>query len=418
MSSRELVLVVGTTCDYVEHLRETSKGEVLFLTDISFACDSEDDLKDELFCDLSSPKDVLRFLKSHLAASRIRLTGITCYDCESLRLASFLAESLSLPYPSRKAIAITRDKQRSKEFLAQAGVSVGRFARVSDMESALEFFNACGEDIVLKPVSGSGSEYVFRCNSEQQLKANFAQIMRLLTRRSHCRMYEDFSGAILAEKYYSGREFSCDAIWQNGETRILRLTEKFHLTGAPLGTTRGYIYPAQLPEHISLPDITRQLHKAAEALGLSGVIFMTDFLATEQGIVLLEITPRPGGDCLPALLRCAAGFDVISAAVNVAEGQSCENASIACARHIGLRIFARNEGLIKNLDFSALEADARVLDIEPKRQAGDIVALPPKSYDKWLLANVIFRPNNASDFMEQCDELTNALHVDIEEMEL
>ena len=302
MSNPHKVLVVGTTPDYVYDISQNSPERAVFLTDISLKGKSFEVVPDEIYCNLSDYKATLIKLRQYISANNYHITGLTCFDCESLKLAAFLAEKLSLPYPDMEAVTVARDKNLAKELFQENGLPTGAFALVDNFEDAKDFFLSNHSDCVIKPVSGSGSELVFRCQDVDSLKNAVEFISEQLSGKKSNRMYADFDGSVIIEAYHQGREFSCDAVESNGNVQILRVTEKIFLKDAPLGTVRAYVYPAHLPEEFPLKSLKKMIHQAATTLGISGVIFMTDFIVGRNGAVILEITPRPGGDCLPELI--------------------------------------------------------------------------------------------------------------------
>jgi biotin carboxylase len=270
----------------------------------------------------------------------------------------------------------------------------------------------------MKPLTGSGSELVFRCDSPEECRTAFAEIQKGLQERWAHRLYKsNFNSApsIIIEELVSGLEYSCDFIVDNGRAEVIRLTRKIHSPHSPFGTIRGYIIEASLPEEIEEQMFERILLHGAEALGIRRAVCMADFMICGSEVVLLEMTPRPGGDCLPFLLRHSMNLDILKLNLDFAREIHVNISGLknpkTCA---GLRIHAEKSGVLQKIDARKLSLDPRVLEIHLPRRKGHIVCMPPEDYESWLLGHIIFSPDE-SDLESQLDELSNKLKVDIKQ---
>ena len=185
------------------------------------------------------------------------------------------------------------------------------------------------------------------------------------------------------------------------------------LSGGPLGTVLGYLSPAGLPQSLWLSDLAEILERAARCLGLSRAVCMADFIIRDVGDpILLELAPRPGGDCLPQLLRHAAGFDMLGLTLDFAE---CKPINIPPGgdweQMVGLRIHVRREGVIRAIDAHQAQEDHRVREVSIIRQVGHKVLLPPEDYSSWLLGHVIFHPAPGLDVEAQCGEILEGVKI-------
>ncbi len=415
------VLVVGTSADYIDWIRKSHPGRALFLTDPTVrsqageAAPSDDE---EVLWDLSDYDQAARALGIHLCRWGLRLDGIAGYDCESLELAAVLAVKYRLPFPSVAAVTNSRNKYLSKKRWSETGLACPTARQVFSPDDAVRFFQEHGNPCVLKPLTGSGSELIFRCDSVPECIAGFQKITNGLRNHRNRRMYSGQSGqppVVLAEALVTGDEYSCDFIIENDSIRIIRLTGKILSPGDEFGTARGYLFPARLPEEIAAPALAETIHRAAAALGIRRSICMLDFIIEQGRIVLLEMTPRPGGDCLPFLLRRCLNLDPLTLLLDFAQQRmgsvdwtAQEECLPAC---IGLRLHARQQGVLKRLDPCRLHRDKRVVEIHLIRAVGHRVVMPPEDYDAWLLGHILFIPDPSSDLAEQCRELAEKLEV-------
>ena len=415
MSADTRVLVVGTTPDYVDWIHRGHPGRALFLTDPAIrknASACPPDARSELLADLTDPDRVRKRLIAHLQRWGIQIDGVACFDDESILLASDLATHWGMPYPSAQSVRCCRDKLRSKQAWVSAGVPCARFHLIradADESSVLDHVPCPG---VLKPLTGSGSELAFLADSPSRAVDGIRMIRRELLLRRGTRMYADSPPDILAEEYLAGLEFSCDFIIEQGSARILRLAEKALWVNDPIGTVRAYVVPGTLPKGVTLSALSEMLANAAHALGLSRALCMADFIICDTDVKLLEISPRPGGDCLPHLLLQAANLDMLGLGLDFAQGKPIDIPEAPkWRRMVGLRFHARAAGRVREIDSGRLQADPRVRQICLLCKPGDMIRLPPADYDSWLLGHVIFEPSETTALESQFEELLTEVHV-------
>ncbi|MDR3629451.1 MAG: ATP-grasp domain-containing protein [Desulfocapsaceae bacterium] len=419
MKNNEKILVVGTTSDYIDWLRRTGEGRGLFLTDPQVRRQAKEpapEAKEEILCGLTDVGLIRMALRDHLSQWNMILSGITCFDCESLGLAAFLAEDLDLSFPSVESVRICRDKYTTSSRWLKRSVRTPRFMLGRTPYDAADFREKIGRPCVLKPVSGSGSELVFRCETVNGCQRTARTLLQGIQERKENRLYKAATDCFLIEEFIEGVEYSCDFALQNKQVEIIRLTRKVKAPSAPFGTTMAYIPTTCEAE--GLPPLEGLLAKAAQALGLSRALCMVDFLFSGDEVVFLELTPRPGGDCLPHLLQYAAGLDMLKLALDFAGRTGLDLPGPAAAvGSVGLRLHADRAGRIKEISTELLEKDPRVKSIHLIRQNGHLVILPPEEYESWYLGHVLFTPDPLSDVEGQCEELARLLVVDIEASE-
>ncbi len=417
MATESRVLVVGTTPDYIDWIRNSSPGSALFLTEERLRRKSSDPLPEpgeEVLCNLAEVKTARQLVRDHLQRWKIKLNGIVCYDCESLSAASDLAGEFELAFPSAKTVNNCRSKYDSKTVWKKYGVSCPDYQIISSAEEAWAFIGNNNGSCVLKPVFGSGSELTFRCRSREDCQ----KAVDLFYQRQQSAAFLDSPTGlkwplILAESWVSGKEYSCDCLIENGRAEIIRFTEKISAPSAPFGTTLGYALVSP-PEEAAAFSLSDELLKAAGALGIKRAICMADFMVGDKGICFLEMTPRLGGDCLPHLIRRVHGIDMLALAMDFARGRRISQTTFGSrSRGIGLRIFAESEGILRRVTTDSLEKDPRILDIKVTRKAGHKVTLPPDDYDSWLLGYIIFTPDESIEIERQCIDITKSIQMEI-----
>ncbi len=415
------VLVVGTTPDYIDWIRRSCPGRALFLTDPGVrrqAVEPSPPPAEEVLCDLSDYGAVRQVLQHHLLRENYRLDGVACYDCESMELAAILAQKFSLPYPSVQAVQNCRDKYLTKTLWQRHQLVAPRVRQIRSAAEAVDFFHDLGGPCVLKPSGGSGSELIFRCASARACRHNYNKIISGIQQRCNNRLYKYFAAAdpvILAEECVTGEEYSCDFAIEDGRVEVIRLTSKILFSRGPFGTALGYLLPGTLPEAITAHAFRQTLYESARALGINRAICMLDFMVCKNRIVLLELSPRPGGDCLPSLLRRCWNLDMLTLYLDFCQQRPWrlpnERVPNPC---LGLRLHAQRSGSLKHVDTRQLQHDSRVREIHLTRQPGHRIELPPDDYDSWLLGHIIVDRDIDTAPEAQCRALLKKLVVEVE----
>jgi hypothetical protein len=414
------VLVIGTTADYIHLIRTARPGEVVFVTapDVRQAAEEPPPSGgEEVLCDLADPDAVLCAVASHLDAFGIVPAGVACFDCESMALAAAVAAHFDLSYPNMASIENCRDKGRSKTLWRQNGVDCPDAVTVDTRDDLAVFFISSGGPVVLKPANGSGSELVFRCDSLPACEAHYATASEQLASKENHRLYRKsgkVSPAMVAESCIDGREYSCDFLLTGESLAIVRVAEKIRPPGSPFGTIGGYVLPAFLPPDLQ-DQLPEALERAARALGLEQCIAMADFIVRGGRIFFLEITPRPGGDCLPFLIRQALGVDMLSLAVDCAAGRRVPLPdSGGIWRHMGVRLHAAGGGRLKRIVFrNGMEEDG-ILEMNLIRKPGHRIVMPPEDYDSWFLGHIILRLETNDDPFRVYQRICNNMEIEIE----
>ncbi|WP_035239824.1 ATP-grasp domain-containing protein [Desulfobacter vibrioformis] len=416
------VLVVGTTSDYIEWIRNVRPGQALFLTEPKVRQNATEPCPEngeEILCPICDIDAAIQALNHHKKTFGITLSGIACFDCESMEITSILAKKMGLSYPDLGAVRHSRDKFISKQLWRQCQIPCPETCPVNTEIEVLNFLDQLPAGIVLKPFCGSGSELVFKCVTRKECDTAFNAVADGLAARTGNPLFKPTDAGtfrMLAEEWVAGPEFSCDFLMEEDRAVILRKTRKIKVDSRPFGTISGYaICPennddAKTPSNEILSDL---FYRAARALGIETGVCMVDFILRNRKPVLIEMTPRPGGDCLPFLLKEAGNIDIIGLTLDAAAGVAWKNEKKGpYAPLVAFRIHARKNGVLKRVNTAAVEKDDRVKKIHLIHAPGHRVTLPPQDYDSWLLGHMIIEPHRRRFFETEC--LLLAKRIDIE----
>jgi hypothetical protein len=115
------------------------------------------------------------------------------------------------------------------------------------------------------------------------------------------------------------------------------------------------------------------------------------------------------------LIRQSSGLDILGLALDFAQGLEISlPAPEDWDAVVGLRLFAPDAGVVRELDSQPLHQDPRVREVFIKCRPGHRVVLPPKDYDSQLLGHLIFKPSETISLEEECAALASKFIVKME----
>jgi biotin carboxylase len=424
------VLVVGTTPDYAAKLAKAYPNSLLFLLDSRFSGNALLESLDDtllLFAPLEDLPGTRQSLDVFLAGKGVSLNGIACFDCESLMPASELALHLGLPFPAPQPILNARNKFESRRIWAEAGIPSPPAALLSDRGETLAFMRRVKNAIVLKPLSGSGSELLFHCLHERDVQNAVALLERELPRRRSNPLYRPIPGAAgtapvdpcslwIAEAFVDGPEFSCDFILDNDRLTIIRETGKIKAPHQTFGSVLAYTVPPLYPDGFSSESLGPLLKRAVSSLGFTRGHFMVDFILRGGRPVIIEMTPRPGGDSIPDLIATATGKDLLGLHLEFAAGRfrPSEGPPVPAGSFASINLYASRNGTLRRIDTSRILSRPWVKAVFLKKNKGDRIILPPASYDDRLIGYCVVSLESCPDPVALSGELHRLLELDFD----
>jgi biotin carboxylase len=213
--------------------------------------------------------------------------------------ADEIAAKLGLRSNDPALSQIRRDKFHMLEAVAAAGLRTAGQCRSSDADAVLRWRRDAGlTRIVVKPLDSAGSDDVFVCETDDEVRAAVETIVgktNLMLRAN---------AAVLAQEYLVGDEYIVNSVSRDG---------KHWFTDAWIGHKQKvaggrtiYDFEDLLSPHDAwLPEILTYVHGCLNALGIVNGPAHTELINTADGPVLLETGARLSGLANPAALdRC------------------------------------------------------------------------------------------------------------------
>ncbi|MGZ5431408.1 MAG: ATP-grasp domain-containing protein [Thermoanaerobaculia bacterium] len=279
--------------------------------------------------DWARPLDIVQRIVDLYAAGHIE--RVVPIDEFGLLPAALATSQLGIPGPSLRAVRNTRDKLHMRRVLEQAGLGQLHYAACRDLAEAQAFLERVGGPIILKPVSGTGSDGVSRVANGEELAVAFALAAGA----------RGFSG-VLCEEYIDGPEVSLEGYSADGRFTPVALTDKRtdeHFVEI------GHQQPSVQPQ--GLFEATAEIAgRALAALGVENGVTHTEFRLAARGPVLIETHTRMGGDQIPVLTQLTTGVDLADLMVAFSIGEPVEARPVPQGRAAAIRFFMGRPGRV------------------------------------------------------------------------
>lgn len=257
-------------------------------------------------------------------------------------IAELLAHELELA--GNKPLFARRNKWEMRRAIQKAGLSCPDFQKCPDWKQAEEFAKRHSFPLVIKTPEGVWTSNVFVCETMEELKKGFHQILTT----------PDAFGAIpsfaLVEEYLGGNEYIVDLFSNEGEIHVTDVW--VYEKGRPPGP-KNLCWNCRLIPPEEARRVADYAKRVAQVLriefGPSHAEIKDD---PKRGPVLIEIGARLCGAGLPQLLREASNFDLFHATLQVfVEGRADVPHPISIGRHFAI-VFGVTfeEGVVERIE--------------------------------------------------------------------
>ena len=327
------------------------------------------------------------------------LVGHTVVD--TLDAAAMLAAAREIPEPV--AGIMSYDEAR---IAATAAVAEALGLPTSPAE-AIAAAERIGYPVVLKPRNLAASFGVSRADDADELAGAYVRARSVTLPEAP----ETFDEDVLVEEFLDGPEISVDAMVLDGWVEPLVVAHKE--TGfAPSFEETGHTVDAGDPL-LRDPELRSVLTAAHAAVGYTTGTTHTELRLTADGLKVIEINGRLGGDMIPLLGQLATGTDVNVVAAAVACGQ-VPDTSRSRSEVAGIRFYYPDE----DTTVGSLELDRELLPAQTHEAVlltgpGERVLLPPRG-SAWesRLAHVIAVADTGDELRGVLEDAAKAIRLE------
>jgi biotin carboxylase len=245
-----------------------------------------------------------------LRAARSRAPdGIVTFASDvATSTVAHVAEALGLPGCSPAAIRVLSNKGLLRSLQHARGLAAPRFAMGTDTGELRKAREAMAGPTMVKPVDSSGSRGVTLVAQEDERAFDEAV--------EHARSFSR-TEQVCVEEFLPGEEVGGDAVIVDGAVAYLQCTHKWR---------RGFLVAG----HSLPPNVTAQQQQAVgravgdlcHAAGYHAGVINFDVMVDGGQATVIEMSPRTGGNGIPALLAAVTGVDTVRAAIAFALGEA------------------------------------------------------------------------------------------------
>eukprot|EP00808_Paulinella_micropora_P006701 g65337.t1 len=221
----------------------------------------------------------------------LEILGVTP-GCETgVELADALSEALDLRTNGTDLSDCRRHKFRMTEQVRRKGVPAASQALASTLSQCDRFLKQLPEGpmkVVIKPVESAGSDSVYVCTSQEEVRRRFIEI----TGKKNI-LGKENTECVLQE-FLEGKEYVVDTVSSEGLHKCVCLWEydKRPTNGAP------FVYYGLRMKDSSEPGMKEMVEytfRVLDALGIQNGCGHAEVIITRRGPILVEVGSRPHG---------------------------------------------------------------------------------------------------------------------------
>lgn len=335
------------------------------------------------------------------AALDLRIDGICTFSSDvAIPTVAHVCDAMGLRGASSAVAGIMATKHRFRTFLRDAGLTCPDFFSADTVEAVNQELQRMSLPLVVKPVDTSGSRGITRLDRLDVDSVSAA----FLKAQSYSR-----SKTVCFEQFIEGTEVGGDAILVNGRVAFVAITHK-HLSGF---VVTGH----NLPTNISARDqehVLEHIEAICAALDYRNGPLNFDAMVSANGVTMLEMSARNGGNGIPAVIARATGVDLEEAAICLALGMTpdlpdhCEVKSGAGSFVFGDPTGGRLQRMCTAEDIKRLIPE--VFHVYFNKQVGDHVE--PFEHNGNFIGFALFDCADAADYESLTEKITDALKLE------
>ncbi|MDA0638411.1 ATP-grasp domain-containing protein [Nonomuraea sp. MCN248] len=270
-----------------------------------------------------------------------------------------LAGRLGLPCGlSDAALRVSADKAYFREVCARLGLAGPAYVSGTAGEAGRDGARLAFP-VIVKPVDSGSSRGIAVCASPAELPGAAAAAAEVSP-----------SSTVIVEELVTGRDLCGEAFLRDGRVALLGLSDR--VVEAPQVVAIGHDMSPR--DEALTAEVTRQLELVCAEVGYTDGPVNLDLFVARDGVVLIEMGARLGGNGMGEALGLMYGVDTVSAAVQLAVGER-PDLTPRWTRHAAVRMIrAGAAGTLVALDGLA-EATALpgVADVVVTAQPGEPV---------------------------------------------
>ena len=320
-----------------------------------------------------------------------------CAD-QVLLVVAQVSEMLGLPcYIDYQTAVNVSDKTYMKRIFWEKDIPTSRYVQMEKLEwdkiSHLRF------PLIVKPVDAYSSRGVRKAVDREELERFFGEAAEISR-----------SGGVIVEEFVSGEEISVDVYVENGEAKLLCVSNSEKVNDSDRFIIFRGRYPVTASEEI-MEQIRQVAQQIADAFGLKDCPMLIQMINDGKRVSVLEFCARTGGNMKYLLIKRSCGFDVIKAVVDLTLGikPHVELTEPEAKYIVNDFIYCRQGTFAQLQGFEELVADGVLADYCALRPVGFQVRGVTSSSDR--IAGFTVTGNSLEEFNEKHRKVVESVKV-------
>lgn len=320
---------------------------------------------------------------------------VTAATDKPLIMMEKVAEKYGFSFFSEQTAVISTDKHLMKQIFQENDIPCANGKLINKIDDSLKY------PLILKPRDNSGSRGIVFCEIKAEAEEGLKEALGFSKKDT-----------ILAEEFISGKEYSVEALHFDNQTKVLQITEKI-TTPHPYNVELVHIQPAEISS-AEENEIDELINKIATAMNFQNCASHTELKINDDGIFVIETSPRLGGDFITSKLTpLSTGINMESELIKISLGEipelpEKENNSAAI---FYFDLFEKKR-VTKDLSFLENIKDKKdVVEFSFDLKRGMEIPKIKNSLDRYGF--IIVTANNRETLLESADEYINQIEAGI-----
>jgi predicted ATP-grasp superfamily ATP-dependent carboligase len=355
-------------------------------------------------------RDILAYIDQH----QLTIDGILVFKDREIVLSAMLCEKLGLPCSSVSAVENVRNKSNTRKVLDQLPGVNPRWAAVTDESTMLAAVEKVGFPCVLKQAGNSGSRGMRRLIDGDDAQAVYREFKQFNASQGG-EMFHYYDDVALLEQEVSGTEHSIAGVVADGTVITLGIADKLFDNTLPLQYQNTV--PSQLDSGL-IDTIVDTVKKAVALTGINWSGFHADFMVTDEGIKILEIGGRLGGELINSHLIPLAqpGLKPYEVLIEVVQGRNPLSDTDYTRQFKGWAtsrvVMPPSFGTISKISgIEAVRKDPRCREFMQLYGVGSKMFPPAQQFKAYEIGYIIAQGAKGSETQPAIDELINKITI-------
>lgn len=273
---------------------------------------------DEYYCEDYSNKERMLELAKKLEIDAI----CPCTNDFSAISTAYVAEKLDLPgHDSYETTLKLHHKDQFRQFALENNIPSPFAKSYNNIKNALNSINKYEFPLIVKPIDMSGGKGVSKITSKTEYKKAVKDAFSISR-----------ANRIVIEEYVEGTQHSFSAFLRDGKV-------VFHYGDNEYSHWNPYFVSTSSTPALVSEKVNKRLieisEKISTLLSLSTGVFHIQYLLTDNGLKIIEITRRCPGDLYTYPVNYSTGIDYAKWIVKAAAGMDCSELNYSPSKRKG-----------------------------------------------------------------------------------